>query len=339
MIPTLFSVSYAGLWGQSCLELDAFLAKAGTLGYPAVMLMAKRPHLSVLEAGPARVAELRQRAAAAGVQIATIAGYTNFTMGRDTEVPSVEIQVAYVRQLAELARQLDAKIVRIFTGYLVQHDAFQRDWELCVRAVRECAAVAADCGVILGVQNHHDVGIGVDSYVEFLDEVDHPNCRAMFDPWAPALHGDDLRACARRLAPRMVQTTLADYVRLPRHQYVPGLVNYERLTDAVRAVPLGEGFVNLPGFFAGLREGGFDGYVAYEMCSPVRGGGSEENLDHTAAASLDTIRRLIAKPTESEPNSPDAPAAEPDIAPQRTSGHPHGVKPTGPRHGPSRMHK
>jgi sugar phosphate isomerase/epimerase len=294
MIPTLFSVSYAGLWGQCRLDLKAFPAKAAALGYSAVELMGKRPHLSVLDAGPRQIAELREAAAAAGVQIATIAGYTNFTLGRDTEFPSVEIQVAYVRRLAQLAQELGARIVRIFTGYLAQRDGFQRDWDLCVDAVRQSAAAAADFGVILGVQNHHDVGVGVDSFVEFLDDVGHPNCRAMFDPWSPALHGDDLRSCARRLAPRMVQTTLADYVRLPRFAYQPGLVNYERLSDAVRAVPLGQGFLDLEGFFAGLREGGFDGYVAYEMCSPLRGGGSEENLDRAARASLDTIRRLNA---------------------------------------------
>ena len=212
--------------------------------------MGKRPHLSVLDADRRSIAELRDAAAAAGVEIATIAGYTNFTLGRDTEVPSVEMQVAYVRQLADLAEQLGAKIVRIFTGYLTQRDAFQRDWDLCVQGVRQSAAAAAEFGVTLGVQNHHDVGVGTESYVELLDEVDHPNCRAMFDPWSAALHGDDLRRSARQLAPHMVQTTLADYVRLPRYAYQPGLVNYERLADAVRAVPLGEGFsistVSLP---------------------------------------------------------------------------------------------
>jgi len=303
MIPTLFSVSYAGFWGQCRLDLNAFLAKAGALGYPAVELMGKRPHLSVIDADDRTIAETREAAAAAGVEIATIAAYTNFTLARDTEIPGVEMQVAYVRQLAELAQRLDAKIVRIFTGYLVDQHGFQRDWEICVRAVRECAAIAADCGIILGLQNHHDVGVGVESYVEFLDEVDHPNCRAMFDPWAPALHGEDLRTCAIRLAPRMVQTTLADYVRLPRYQYQPGLVNYERLTDAVRAVPLGEGFQDLGGFFAGLAAGGFKGYVAYEMCSPVRGGGGEENLDRVARSSLEAIRRWTAAPAAPTPAS------------------------------------
>jgi len=34
--------------------------------------------------------------------------------------------------------------------------------------------------------------------------------------------------------------------------------------------------------------------VAYEMCSPVRGGGSEENLDRTAKASVEMIHKLAA---------------------------------------------
>lgn len=292
LTPTLFSVSYAGLWGQQRLELVEFIQKAAELGYPAVELMGKRPHLSVLDVGDGEADAIRRAAEAAGVEIATVAGYTSFTLGRDTEIPSVEIQVAYVRTLARLAARLGARIVRIFTGYLNEAEGYARDWDLCVRAVRECADVCAESGVVLGVQNHHDVGVGVDAYVELLDDVGHANCRAMFDPWAPALHGEDLRAAARRLAPRMVQTTLADYARLPRYAYLPGLVNYKRLDDMVRAVPLGEGFVDLDGFFAGLREGGFSGYVAYEMCSPLRGGGSLENLDRTAKISLHKIRQL-----------------------------------------------
>lgn len=294
MTPVLFSVSYAGLWGQHRLDLISFLHKAARLGYPAVELMGKRPHLSVLDGDDSQVTEVRRVASQLGIEIATVAAYTNFTMGCRSEVPSVEIQVAYVRTLAEMAAKLGARIVRVFTGYGTEAEGGSGDWDLCVQAVRECAEVAARCGVILGVQNHHDVGVAVASYEEFLDDVGHPNCRAMFDPWAPALHGEDLRAAARRLAPRMVQTTLADYVRLPRFAYQPGLVNYKRLDDMVRAVPLGEGFLDLEGFMAGLREGGFDGYVAYEMCSRLRGGGSEENLDRTARLSLERIRQWIA---------------------------------------------
>lgn len=290
MIPTLFSVSYAGLWGQHRLDLKAFLHKAASLGYAAVELMGKRPHLSVLDYGPNELADLWSVAQAAGVEIATIAAYTDFTLAAGMETPAVEIQVAYVRRLAEMAHRLGARIVRVFTGYTTQAESYQRDWDTCVAAVRQCAQAAADFGVTIGVQNHHDVGVSLEAYEEFLADVGHPNCRAMFDPWSIALHGEDLYAAARRLAPRMVQTTLADYVRIRRFAYQPGLVNYRPLDAMVRAVPLGEGFLDFPGFLRGLRDGGFDGYVAYEMCSPLRGGGREENLDATARASLERIR-------------------------------------------------
>ena len=295
MTPTLFSVSYAGLWGQHALDLHAFIRKAAALGYPAVELMGKRPHLSVLDTDEAELARIRQTAEEAGVRIATVAGYTSFTAGSDhAEVPLVEVQVAYVRELARMAQALGAGLVRIFTGYMTEPGAHNADWAKCVAGVRESAEVAAGFGVVVGVQNHHDIGVGWRSYVEFLDDVDHANCRAMFDPWAPGMQGDGLFECARALAPRMVQTTLADYLRLERYRYVPGLVNYEPQIPMARAVPLGQGFLDLDGFFAGLKEGGFDGYVAYEMCSPLKGGGSEANLDAAAAASLARIRELTA---------------------------------------------
>jgi sugar phosphate isomerase/epimerase len=294
MIPTLFSVSYAGLWGQQTLEVEAFIRKAAGLGYSAVELMGKRPHLSSLDVDNGRLDRIKQCAKENRIQIATIAGYTDFTGGgRAPEVPFVEMQLAYARELARMARHLGAQIVRVFTGYSTAEEEGQRDWSRCVLAIRECAALAASYGVCLGVQNHHDTAISTEAYVEFLDEVDHPNCKAMFDPWVPALQGEDLFACARRLAPRMVQTTVADYVRLKRWAYLPGLVNYRPIPDMVRAVPLGEGFVDLRSFFKGLRAGGFNGFVAYEMCSPLRGGGSEANLDRTAAASLRQIKTLI----------------------------------------------
>lgn len=297
MIPALFSVSYAGYWGQHRLDLAAFFDKAAALGYPAVEIGGKRPHLSVLDYPDDESLEAVHSAAGeAGVEIATVAAYTDFTAGRNApEAPFVEMQVAYLGSLARMARALGAKIVRVFSGYSPLDAYYQADWDKCVKALREAAEVTAGYGVVLGLQNHHDIGVSVEGFEALLDEIDHPNLKAMFDPWSIALHGADLYRSARRMAPRMVQTTLADYVRIDRYAYDAGLVNYRRLDPpAVRAVPLGDGFIDLAAFFAGLKEGGFKGYVAYEMCSPLRGGGSEANLDAAAAKSLRKIRELIA---------------------------------------------
>ena len=295
MTPVLFSVSYAGYWGQHRLGVVDFLQKAADLGYPAVEIGGKRPHLSPLDyPDDDSLAEIRATADKLGIEIATIAGYTDFTSGRaSAEVPFVEMQVRYVADLSRIARSLGAKIVRVFSGYFTADANYPSDWTRCVDALRESAAVAEAHGVVLGLQNHHDVGLTVESIEELLIDVDHPNLKLMFDPWSVALTGGDLYESARRMAPRMVQTTLADYVRLPRFHYRPELVNYQQLDPpAVRAVPLGEGFIDLDAFFRGLKDGGFAGYVAYEMCSPLRGGGSEANLDEAAGKSLRRIREL-----------------------------------------------
>lgn len=290
MTRVLFSVSYAGLWGQHSLSLHDFIRKAAAPGYPAVELMGKRPHLSILDVDNDDAARLKEIAEENNIEIATIAAYTDFTAGKHaTEVPFAEMQVAYIRRLAELAEALGASIIRVFTGYTTEEQSYNDDWQKCVKTIQECARIASDHGVVIGVQNHHDTAIATEAYAEFLDDVSHPNCKAMYDPWAPALLGEDLYAGAKMMAERMVQTTIADYIRLKRFAYMPGLVNYRPLPEMVKAVPVGRGIVDLKAFSRGLKEGGFDGYVAYEMCSALRGGGSEENLDRAAKVSLERI--------------------------------------------------
>jgi sugar phosphate isomerase/epimerase len=143
--------------------------------------------------------------------------------------------------------------------------------------------------VTIGVQNHHDMAAHVDSLFDLLQEIDEPNCKAMFDAWAPALHGTDLAAAVKKMAPYLIHTTVADYVRRPRFRYQPSLVNYAREEEVTRAVPMGEGFIDYPGFFKALQEIGYEGYIAYEMCSQLRGGGAEENLDRCARRFLEYI--------------------------------------------------
>ena len=296
MTPMLFSVSYAGGWGQHQLNLIEFLEKAAQLGYAAVELGGKRPHLSPLDFSTNNsLLEIRNAADRLGIRLATIAAYTDFTSGRHTpEVPHAEIQIIYIRQLCRMAKILGSQIIRVFSGYFTQLADHQGDWNRCVFALRECAKICADEGLILGIQNHHDIGVDAAGFEELLNDIDHPTAQAMFDPWSVSLHDGDLYSAAKRMAPRMVQTTLADYIRIPRWQYQPSLINYQSITpDAIRAVRLGEGFVQLDDFFRGLHDGGFRGYVAYEICSPIRGGGSEANLDAAATHALTKIRRWI----------------------------------------------
>jgi sugar phosphate isomerase/epimerase len=288
MTPALFSISYAGFWGQSTLSLLEFIRHAGTLGYPAVMIAGKRPHLSPLDATPDVVRPIQDALAAANVRCAVLAAYTNLAQPTSAgEVPLVEFQIAYVESLARVAAQLGAGVVRIFTAYEVEGQDLQAQWARSVSAIREMCDRAAAHGVTIAIQNHHDLALHTEALLELLSDIDRPNCKLGFDAWSPALRGESLYEAAKLAAPHTIITTNADYIRVPRYRYHFELVDYERQSvDWVRAVPFGTGFIDYAAFFSGLRDGGFDGTAVFEMCSPLRGGGSRQNLDACATTYL-----------------------------------------------------
>jgi sugar phosphate isomerase/epimerase len=288
----LHSVSYAGLWGQAFLSVDDVVRKAAELGFDGVMLMAKRPHLSPLDYGLKERKDLRALIEKNKLKHVSIAGYTNLTADMEHgEVPHREIQTHYIVELARLAKDVGAKTVRIFTGYDNPAADYSRQWKLIVETLREAAQRSGALGIILGVQNHHDIAVGYETMHDLIRTVNEPGCRAMFDAWAPALNGEDVETAARRMAPMTVHTTVADYQLRPRFRYQAGLVNYEKQTPFVQAVPMDEGFIDYKGFFRGLKKGGFDGTVAYEMCSPLADGGDLQTLDRYAARFLAYMKK------------------------------------------------
>jgi sugar phosphate isomerase/epimerase len=290
----LFSVGYAGFWGQAALGVCEFIDRAARLGYGGVMLAGKRPHLSPLDTTPEQVERVRDALASTGLRCDVLAAYTDFAGGAAAEVPYVEMQVAYVESLARLAARLQCGVVRVFTAYESPGQTAGALWPRLVAALRECCDRTAAYGVTVAVQNHHDVAVHTAALLELLADIDRPNCKLGFDAWSPALRGEDLYESARQAAPHTAITTNADYVRLPRFQYQPAVVNYQRAgPDLVRAVPFGQGFIDYPAFFRGLADGGFDGIATYEMCSPLRGCGSLDNLDRCAAQYLRWMKENV----------------------------------------------
>src|SRR5687768_11089348 len=155
----LFSVGYAGFWGQASLSLPDVIDRAGRLGYSALMLAGKRPHLSPLDANSHYLEQIQQSLKAAGVTCDAIAGYTNLVAGPAAEVPLGEFQIAYVESLSRIARALGASVVRIFTAYQEPDSDPSALWRRVVAIIREMADRAAAHGVTLAIQNHHDLAL------------------------------------------------------------------------------------------------------------------------------------------------------------------------------------
>jgi len=292
----LFSISYGGLWNQATLDPKSFVRHAASMGFDSIMLAGKRPHLSPLDYDPPAIASLNDALAAAKMKCDVVAAYTDLRPAVAQEVPFLEMQIAYVESLCRIGAALGATIVRVFTAYETPGQSPHANWQRVVGVLREMCDRAASHQITVAIQNHHDVALHTAALLELLNDVDRQNCKLGFDAWSPALRGEDLYEAAKLAAPHTAITTNADYIRMPRYRYRPELVNYE--TDGpelVRAVPFGSGFIDYRAFFRGLREGGFDGLATYEMCSPIRGGGSLENLDNYARTYLRWMREEVLK--------------------------------------------
>ena len=126
----LHSVSYSGSWGQPLLTLEAFIDRAADLGFDGVMLMAKRPHLSMLDYSSDGRRRLRERIEKRGLRHVCLAGYTNLTADlAHPDIPQYEFQVSHIVERAQPAHDFGSHSVRIFTGYEETNMGFQRQWE------------------------------------------------------------------------------------------------------------------------------------------------------------------------------------------------------------------
>lgn len=296
--PCLHSIGYAGLWrGQAQLTVDEFLVKAKELGFNSVMIMAKRPHLSPLDYDEAARKKLKARLEELGLTLACLAGYSDFTAGIDKAgIPNVEIQAAYVGEVARLARDLGCPMVRIFTGYERPGIPYDRQYAAVLDGLKLAGREAARYGVTLVVQNHHDIALHHEAMSWLIREVNHPNVMVGWDAWSPTLEGlspDEIRQSILKLKPFIVNTIAAQYRKHPRYRYASELTNYLRQEDVCRATSMTdpEGIIDYQTFIGTLKDIGYRGYIVYEMCEVLDGGGSIENLDRTAREFLKFLQQ------------------------------------------------
>lgn len=291
----LHSVSYSGTWGgQISLPLEGFIQKAAHLGFESVEIAAKRPHGSPLEMSKARRKEIASMLDSYGLELSCLASYHDFSIFFDyMDMAYMEKELVYMKAVIELAHDLGAKLVRTYTGYAKEGVPYRKQWESCVRGIRESATIAADYGVTIGVQNHSCIASHPDSLYDFMAEIDEPNVKVVLD--APYIdnHNAPLRETVMKFQGMIAHTHLTDFIRREKYKYVPETVTFDPNGLEMVSVPIGQGSIDYAGFIRALHEEGYNGTLSYEMCSPLVGGGSEGNLDRSARESKAYVRALL----------------------------------------------
>lgn len=190
----LYSITYLGIWYKGgALGISEMFERSRKMGYTGVELDGKRPHGNPMDLDAAARRDIKSIAADLGMDIPAVAANNDFS----SPVPEQwECQLLMARELIELASDIGSPVVRLFVAWpgvtyrgdgLAQYDIARRRWEetwrdttrqevwdVARKALTECAAVAADLGVTLALQNHAPVVRHHGDVVTMVEEVDSP---------------------------------------------------------------------------------------------------------------------------------------------------------------------
>lgn len=295
MIKTaLHSVSYSGTWGAQCfLPLDRIITKAAEFGYDGIEIAAKRPHASPLDLDIESRKKLKDSIKSKGLEIACIAAYNDFA---DPSPFIREMNLLQLRETIHLAYDLEAKLVRVFAsgmGNMHTGADFDEQWAWVCENLTKAAKYAEDQDILLGLQNHSPIMHSYKNVLQMIKEVGSDSLKAVID--APLLFfaGESVTEAVKEAGNLIVHshTGPSDMVwgPGPLDHTVGGL----RRVYTLRKFPLGKGNTNYRAFVNSLKEIGYDGFLSYEICGSVPGGGDEENLDKWARDASVYMKSLL----------------------------------------------
>lgn len=282
---SLDSVSYAGYFtsGES-LPLEDVLKKAAEYGFDAIDIFPHRPMAFPMDISKERRKRLVEMSQSLGVELAAVEACTNFMMTDHVLTQTQAKELLFVRECCELARDLGIGIVRIlaaFVGYFMHegynlgygttamhsrwidvstNDDYLRQWEFVRKGIKEAGMIAKEYGVTLALQNHPPVTNNTEETLEMVEEVGLDNVKIGLDlPLFPQQDDGYIRDLVQKVGNLMVHS---HSLGIRFKESLAGPYGFDEVTP-------GEGRENWPAFLKACGEIGYDGYLAYEQCSPV----------------------------------------------------------------------
>jgi sugar phosphate isomerase/epimerase len=277
----LYSITYLGVWYDGpALTFSEFVKRAREYGYAGIELDGKRPHGNPMDLDPRTRDEMRNTLEREGIEIACVAANNDFS----SPVPEHrECQLLMVRELARLAADLGARVVRLFAAWpgVVMRDGiatydlvrssfytFERQfpyatrlerWNWVKACLKEAAAFGEEFGVVMALQNHAPLIRHWKDCYDLVQEVNSPWLKVCLD--LPIMHSYDAE-WVRQAALSVGALQAHSHFGGEFYRDDAGRVQLKRLS-LDRPSPDYAGFVRL------MQEIGYDGYFCYELCHPV----------------------------------------------------------------------
>lgn len=133
----------------------------------------------------------------------------------------------------------------VFTGQAATND----EWKWGVEGVHQLADYAQSQGILLGLEylNRFELYLTScgDELIRFVDDVNHPNCKIMFDTFHANIEEKNIGDCIRKMGDR---------------------ISFIQLSENDRSTP-GKGNVDWAGTFQAIKDIKYDGWLSIEAFS------------------------------------------------------------------------
>lgn len=136
--------------------LEKSLERSAALGFRRIEICGDRPHGWPGDVSKDERKHLLDVAKSLGVKINSLStGFIYYLQpGFAHWDPRVrEEGVSYVKQLVELARDLDASIVTLIPGRILSNVSYDQALKWSIEKLRECARFSSDRDIVLGLEN------------------------------------------------------------------------------------------------------------------------------------------------------------------------------------------
>ncbi|MCY4525853.1 MAG: sugar phosphate isomerase/epimerase [Anaerolineaceae bacterium] len=236
------------------LDLIGFLDYAADTGFEGVELLDM-----FWTNEESQISEVKSRCAALGLELPVYSISTNFfqpdAMARDAEL-------AGLRHGVDVAAQLGAPLLRVFSGDLLPGYSFEQGFAWVVDSLSAGAEYASQFGTTLVLENHGHIAGRSDQVRAIIAAVGSTALRSNLDTGNFLLVGEDPLQAAKALADLVALVHLKDFTRAgpdeDRHVY-------EGLDGALyTGAVVGEGLVDLQAVHDVLSQQGYKGWLSLE---------------------------------------------------------------------------
>jgi sugar phosphate isomerase/epimerase len=306
----LYSVSYGGIWYKgSALSFDELCRHAKDSGFEGIELDNKRPMGNPMDLDQRKRGEMNNSLAKYGVEIPCVAANNDFS----SPIPEHrECQLLMVRETAILAKDMGAKVVRLFaawTGvpihegigtydFVHEHGGYYTflrqypyathldRWNFVKECLTESAKIGEEYGVVMALQNHGPLIRHWKDTFDLVKEVNSPWLKICLDlPIFEKLDKDYVANAVRTVGNLQIHSHYGgEYYRDENKVIRQKVLDYS----------FGEPLPDYGHYIGLMNEIGYNGYFTFELCHPLL------NEDHTRAgidyvhAQVDLAREFMA---------------------------------------------